>query len=386
MKCPRYDLTLLHADTNSSVPQFGEGDCRPYDERFQVTSQCVPFTQCPGNLDSSSAPDNNFPCSFDTDKNQLKVCCPPENVTQPQDLVQPPRFPTRSGEARRVKDKSDLCARWKRHGACRLDQDFLLVEDDPFSKVFSRNMFSLMQMSCPATCGWVESGCRDEHEKCQEWARRGQCIRSPLFMAHTCRESCGVCGFLSPENKESQRVDGKSYTDFTMEDFDCGRFKDLTEIDDEDAEDDISYLFDLRREEEPLDPATDDDLEVFSYSFDDKNIFCGSTVVNDRWMISAAHCHNQFLDLAKGRAEVQAEVIRPNTKFIETIEIKRVYIHPNYHYPSLYNDVAVLELGRRIAFDHEKVRIQILYRVSVIINCSNCCSPKKSLKFSNPQS
>ena len=229
-------------------------------------------------------------------------------------------------------------------------------------------MFSLMQMSCAETCGWVESGCRDEDERCEEWARRGQCIRSPLFMAHTCRESCGVCGFLSPENKELQRVDGKSYTDFTMEDFDCGRFKDLTEIDDEDAEDDISYLFDLRREEEPPNPATDDDLEVFSFSVDDKNIFCGATVVNDRWMISAAHCHNQFLDLAKGRTEVRAEVIRPNTKFIETIEIKRVYIHPNYHYPSLYNDVAVLELGRRIAFDHEKVRFQIQYRVSVINN------------------
>lgn len=48
--------------------------------------------------------------------------------------------------------------------------------------------------------------------------------------------------------------------------------------------------------------------------------------------------------------------IRDNTKFKEKIEIKRIYLHPDYVFPELYNDVAVLELGRRIPFDYEKVR------------------------------
>ena len=34
--------------------------------------------------------------------------------------------------------------------------------------------------------------------------------------------------------------------------------------------------------------------------------------------------------------------------------MKKVYKHPLYKYPSLYNDVAVIELGRRIEYNYEK--------------------------------
>ena len=37
------------------------------------------------------------------------------------------------------------------------------------------------------------------------------------------------------------------------------------------------------------------------------------------------------------------------------IEVKKFYQHPNYKYPMLYNDLAMIELGRRIAFNYEKV-------------------------------
>ena len=47
--------------------------------------------------------------------------------------------------------------------------------------------------------------------------------------------------------------------------------------------------------------------------------------------------------------------IRDGTPFKEVIEIKRVYQHPNYQYPKLYDDIAVVELGRRIAYDYDKV-------------------------------
>ena len=39
------------------------------------------------------------------------------------------------------------------------------------------------------------------------------------------------------------------------------------------------------------------------------------------------------------------------------IEVKRYYKHPNYEYPKLYNDLAMMELGRRIAFNYEKVGV-----------------------------
>ena len=52
-------------------------------------------------------------------------------------------------------------------------------------------------------------------------------------MTHTCRESCGVCGFLSPFNMEEQIVGILSYSNFTRDDFDCGRNKPLCKINSE---------------------------------------------------------------------------------------------------------------------------------------------------------
>ena len=157
-----------------------------------------------------------------------------------------------------------------------------------------------------------------------------------------------------------------------MSDFDCGRYGDISkaqgqvktetkedltknEVQDEKSNLNDTSLFDLRESEE----LSDEDLEVFSFSLKDEKYSCGSTLVNDRWMITAAHCYDDFNDLKPGatQREVRVNNLRENTAFTEIVEIKRVYSHPLYTYPLLYNDVAVLELGRRVPFDYEKVEI-----------------------------
>jgi hypothetical protein len=37
-----------------------------------------------------------------------------------------------------------------------------------------------------------------------------------------------------------------------------------------------------------------DELEFFSYSTQDSNINCGSTIISDKFVIFAAHCQTQF--------------------------------------------------------------------------------------------
>ena len=53
--------------------------------------------------------------------------------------------------------------------------------------------------------------------------------------------------------------------------------------------------------------------------------------------------------------QIKINTIRDNTQNKELIEMKKAYIHPHYTYPSLYDDIAVVELGRRIVYDYDKV-------------------------------
>jgi len=69
---------------------------------------------------------------------------------------------------------------------------------------------------------------------------------------------------------------------------------------------------------------------------------------------AAAHCYDDLgSGTTNGARQVRVNNIRDNTIFKEIIEVKRVFIHPLYKYPNLYNDIAVLELGRRIAYDYD---------------------------------
>ena len=195
-------------------------------------------------------------------------------------------------------------------------------------------------------------------------------------MAHTCRESCGVCGFLSPTNKETQRNGDHSYSDFTASDFHCGKSNPLCEINGEDCdavkeetttekpatitttaapEDGIgSDLFDLR-----------DGAELKTWGPDFRSgpgtpespgdVFCGATVVADRWAVAASHCYDTFRNgVTDEPRRVRVTTIRDQTPHREDVEIKRIYRHPNYRAHIFYNDVAVLELGRRIVYDFDK--------------------------------
>ena len=73
-----------------------------------------------------------------------------------QSITQEPRFPDKSGEARKVEDLTPECKKWRRYGACELDRDFNISSIDTTQKVISNEMFDFMLKACPGACGWAE--------------------------------------------------------------------------------------------------------------------------------------------------------------------------------------------------------------------------------------
>ena len=70
----------------------------------------------------------------------------------------------------------------------------------------------------------------------------------------------------------------------------------------------------------------------------------------------SSHCKYFYVDMTCARGQqgkVRLNTIRANTKYTELIETKRVYKHPLYKYKEAYNDVSLIELGRRIAYDYD---------------------------------
>ena len=165
-----------------------------------------------------------------------------------------------------------------------------------------------------------------------------------------------------------QELDGQ-YTDFTGPNFECGRNKKFCEIDDffpcdpqPNTEPFDANEVTIKIEEGNSDAGIDASLvdlrqggrptEVFSSADEVEDPFCGTTVITDRWAVSAAHCYDN-LDSEDKKKVVR---IRAGTPYEELVEIRKVYRHPRYKFPRLYNDVAVLELGRRIEYDFKRSR------------------------------
>lgn len=50
-----------------------------------------------------------------------------------------------------------------------------------------------MQPNCPVSCGSCGQLCLDYHDRCAEWAGRGECGANAAYMSSYCRKSCH-CG------------------------------------------------------------------------------------------------------------------------------------------------------------------------------------------------
>ncbi|CAB4059709.1 unnamed protein product [Lepeophtheirus salmonis] len=278
----------------------------------QGTEKCVTATECHFLENRDSPPPI---CGWYPGETNYAVCCEDEN-----------------------KPRSNLNVRTS--AINKYDCDDYVPECSDWASKFpssctnvTHHSFSFMIKSCMKSCGICgNKGCVDEFDKCDYWSRKGHCVDSPEFMSINCRESCGVCGFRSIRNNEEQLVNGREYSNLEHSKFFCGRSKLKRSSDNYRI---LESFFYYKTEEENS----------------NRRIICAATTISDRFIISAAHCYINFRGSTLSR--INSMIIRDDTNHTEEIEMKRIFTYPSFQLPSLYNDIAVIELGRRIKFDYD---------------------------------
>lgn len=77
---------------------------------------------------------------------------------------------------KRCRDNHDRCNEWAERGECENNELYMLK-------------------NCKRSCGVCRRSvpCADEHERCGLWADFGECDANPKYMRKRCKKSCGVC-------------------------------------------------------------------------------------------------------------------------------------------------------------------------------------------------
>lgn len=90
---------------------------------------------------------------------------------------------------------------------------------------------------------------------------------------------------------------------------------------------------------------------------------CGGTIVNENWVITAAHCVDLEIDGVpyKEPKYFKALLGEHNLEIEEPeevkINVKRIIIHPQWNSQNLNNDLALIELERPIDFDGKESHV-----------------------------
>uniref|UniRef100_A0A8R1E4D7 Peptidase S1 domain-containing protein n=1 Tax=Caenorhabditis japonica TaxID=281687 RepID=A0A8R1E4D7_CAEJA len=79
--------------------------------------------------------------------------------------------------------------------------------------------------------------------------------------------------------------------------------------------------------------------KLISYNENGEGILCGATVIDDFWLMTAAHCARQL----KTRSYVTLR--RPETLKEATFAVQEAYIHPDYNNETADNDIALLKIS-----------------------------------------
>ncbi|XP_067848566.1 coagulation factor X-like [Heptranchias perlo] len=86
----------------------------------------------------------------------------------------------------------------------------------------------------------------------------------------------------------------------------------------------------------------------------DGEIFCGGAIINENFVLTAAHCVNQLRSFTVILGEHNLDV---DEGFEQTLNVSRINIHSRYTQATFENDIALLELETPIEFNNYTIPI-----------------------------
>ncbi|XP_042885541.1 phenoloxidase-activating factor 3-like isoform X2 [Penaeus japonicus] len=253
-------------------------------------------------------------------------------------------------------DTMRWCWDWALQGECFLSRPF-------------------MARHCSASCGFcVDSKCVDRNKLCPLWTSSGGCSSSSRVVVSNCPLSCGACAPASqrppfpalPGNRDvqpqpdSQRQPqpGRQplpsggfparFPTITRPSFKCGtpysapgsgrRARQVSSP----SESRVTARPTATPKEEGITGLADE-------SSGEGNVFCGATVISDRFLLTAAHCviNNPVYSVRLGDLDLSQDN-EPNSR-PQDYEVEVIYVHPDYD--GGYNDLALIKTARRIEFN-----------------------------------
>ncbi|XP_059096340.1 uncharacterized protein LOC131890908 [Tigriopus californicus] len=343
-----YDSEYVDYEYASQDPDSIDSTCHPL--------ECMDRSLCDLKDFEGLAPPSS--CGWAND--EMQYCCTPRLNSSESPLIRLSGTDSKLSaiSSRDCLDQHEFCSYWANNDTCGPESQH----------------FQLMIMACMKSCGICKNkGCHDDFLKCADWARLGFCALRPDSMLFNCRASCGLCGeFHGGRDHVNQRVHGKTYSHPQDPNFYCGggrRKGTQNETNNSESEsgnsavsilgnplDENSPLFANRilfRESRNKRSANDSHTGFFAYTNENEGLgfFCGSVMISDEFFVSAAHCYaKEVFD----PQIIKTVTLRQGTPYEETVEVKRIFIHPNFQLPSLHDDIAIGQLGRRIEYDYTK--------------------------------